>query len=164
MDEMPGFLPPILDLQGTWEEILERLYTVFCRDFKKGTVYHRGMRILYDSRILPDGSDKEEGFWHVVSKVEPGSGERLIDYRRAERLPWARPTMESDERPEIRIFVRIPLIPPLDSGGSRHPVPMQSAMGFRMIPPPPGRAKSRPPLPRPWPPFRKPSAGSWRRR
>ena len=104
MDEMPGFLPPILDLQGTWEEILARLYTVFCRDFKKGTVYHRGMRILYDSRILPDGSDKEEGFWHVVSKVEPGSGERLIDYRRAERLPWARPTMESDERPEIRIF------------------------------------------------------------
>ena len=31
--------------------------------------------------------------------------------------------------------VRIPLISPLDSGGSRHPVPMQSAMGFRMIPP-----------------------------
>jgi len=32
-------------------------------------------------------------------------------------------------------LMRIPLISPLDSGGSRHPVPMQSAMGFRMIPP-----------------------------
>jgi len=32
--------------------------------------------------------------------------------------------------------LRIPLIPPPDSGGSRHPVPLQSAMGFRMIPPP----------------------------
>ncbi len=42
MAEIPDFLPPILDLQGTWEETLERLYTVFCRDFKKGAVYHRG--------------------------------------------------------------------------------------------------------------------------
>lgn len=32
--------------------------------------------------------------------------------------------------------VRIPLIPPPDSGGSRHPVPLQSARVFRMIPPP----------------------------
>ncbi|HOD97136.1 MAG TPA: hypothetical protein PLU95_02295 [Syntrophales bacterium] len=33
-------------------------------------------------------------------------------------------------------MVGIPLIPPLASEGSRHPVPMQSARGFRFIPPP----------------------------
>jgi len=32
--------------------------------------------------------------------------------------------------------VPIPLISPLDSGGIRHPVPMQSAMVFRLNPPP----------------------------
>jgi len=101
MTKIPDFLPPILDLRGTWEEILDRLYAVFCRDFKKGAVYHNGMRIIYNGRVLLDGHDKEEGFWHVVSKEDRVSGERLIDYRRAERLPWARPTMESPERSEI---------------------------------------------------------------
>ncbi len=104
MAEIPDFLPPIIDLRGSWEEILERLYAVFCRDFKTGAIYHRGMRIIYDNRILPDGCKKEEGFWHTVSRKDRDSGERLIDYRRAERLPWARPTMESPERNEIRVF------------------------------------------------------------
>jgi len=34
------------------------------------------------------------------------------------------------------IKMRIPLIPPLDSEGIRHPVPIQVAMVFRLIPPP----------------------------
>jgi len=104
MAETPDFLPPILDLRGTWEEILERLYAVFSRDFKKGAVHHRGIRIISDNRVLPDGHDKEEGFWHVVSKEDRTSRERLIDYRRAERLPWARPMMESADITEIRVF------------------------------------------------------------
>lgn len=104
MTVLPDFLPPILALGGTWEEILERLYAVFCSDFKKGAVYHQGMRIIYDGRVLPDGHDKEEGFWHVVSKEDRISRERLLDYRRAERLPWARPTMENPERNEIKVF------------------------------------------------------------
>ena len=62
------------------------------------------MRIIYDSRVLPDGHDKEEGFWHVVSRKDRDSGERLPDYRRAERLLWARPTIESPERSEIKVF------------------------------------------------------------
>ena len=28
----------------------------------------------------------------------------MLNYRRAERLPWARPTMESPERTEIKVF------------------------------------------------------------
>jgi hypothetical protein len=32
--------------------------------------------------------------------------------------------------------VRIPLIPPLDSEGIRHPVPIQVARVFRLNPPP----------------------------
>ena len=94
----------MLDLRGTWEEILERLYTVFSQDFKTGGVHHRGMRIICDRRVLPDGRDKEEGFWHVVSRKDRDSGERLIDYRRAERLPWARSAIECPPRSEIMVF------------------------------------------------------------
>jgi hypothetical protein len=104
MCKVPDFLPLILDLNGTWEEILGRLYNVFCCDFKNGSVYHCGLRIIYNSAILPDGYGKEEGFWHVVSRKDRNSGDRLIDYRRAERLPWARPTMESPKKSEIKVF------------------------------------------------------------
>jgi hypothetical protein len=85
----PDFLPDLLSLGGTWEEILSRLYSVFSRDFKSGKVIHRGFIVLYDGRILPDGQGKEEGFWHVVSKLDSTSRQREIDYRRAERLPWS---------------------------------------------------------------------------
>ena len=36
----------------------------------------------------------------------------------------------------VAAYVRIPLIPPLDSEGIRHPVPIQAARVFRLIPPP----------------------------
>ena len=36
----------------------------------------------------------------------------------------------------IKAGLRIPLIPPLDSEGIRHPVPIQSARVFRLNPPP----------------------------
>jgi hypothetical protein len=104
MTQLPDFLPSILDLRGTWEEILERLYTAFCQDFKKGAVHHCGMRVLHNNKILPDGHGKEEGFWHIVSRKDRESGERLIDYRRAERLPWARPVIEYPVRSEIKVF------------------------------------------------------------
>jgi hypothetical protein len=34
---------------------------------------------------------------------------------------------------------RFRFIPPSDSDSSRHPIPIDSAMGIRSIPPPPGR-------------------------
>ena len=36
----------------------------------------------------------------------------------------------------LKLQMCILVIPPLDSEGSRQPDPAQSAMGFRMIPPP----------------------------
>lgn len=104
MDNNPDFLPPILELSGSWEDILSLLYSVFNRDFKAHQTRHQGIPVYYDRRILPDGYGKEEGFWHVVSRLDYTTGDRLIDYRRAERLPWARPLMESPQRPEIKVF------------------------------------------------------------
>lgn len=49
----------------------------------------------YDRRVVPDGLAKEEAFWHVVSRTVHGHPDRLIDPRRAERIGWIRPTIES---------------------------------------------------------------------
>ena len=105
MNCLPNFLPPLLGLSGVWEQALKALYAVFVNDFKANPPRHCGLRINYDTRVLPDGHGKEEGFWHVISKQDYSTtGERLIDFRRAERLPWARPLMESDRRVELKVF------------------------------------------------------------
>lgn len=105
LSNQPDFLPAILDLDDrSWDEILDLLYSVFSQDFKSERPIHFGLKVIFDERILDDGSGKEEGFWHVVSKTHHQSGDRLIDYRRAERLPWAKPMMESGSHPDLLIF------------------------------------------------------------
>ena len=104
MNDTPSFLPRMLDLNGDWDTILTRLYSVFEQDFKKSQIYHRGIKVIYNSIIKADGLGKEEGFWHVVSRLDDNTGNRLIDYPRAKRLPWAKPLFESPERPEIKVW------------------------------------------------------------
>jgi len=104
MEDAPSFLPSLLDLDGEWNTILERLYSVFKRDFKESQAYHRGIKVIYNGTIRSDGLGKEEGFWHVVSRDDDKTGERLIDYPRAKRLPWAKPLMESPEIAEIKVW------------------------------------------------------------
>jgi len=104
VSDSPAFLPPMLALDGEWAAILERLYSVFRRDFKESQAYHRGIRVIYNGNIKDDGEDKEEGFWHVVSRDNKNTGDRIIDYPRAKRLPWAKPLMESPENPAIKVW------------------------------------------------------------
>ncbi|MBW1854523.1 MAG: hypothetical protein JRJ00_07560 [Deltaproteobacteria bacterium] len=104
MCDVPSFLPPMLNLDGEWNEILSLLYNVFAKDFKDTKTYHRGTRVIYNGTIEPDGLDKEEGFWHMISKKDKISGDRLIDYPRAKRLSWAKPLMQSPKRQEIKFW------------------------------------------------------------
>ncbi len=104
MCDTPSFLPPLLNLDGEWADILDRLYRVFSRDFKETQTYHRGLKIFYDGKIKDDGQGKEEGFWHVVTKKDENTGERHPDYGRAKRLSWAKPLMESPEISEIKVW------------------------------------------------------------
>lgn len=104
MSDAPLFLPSMLNLDGSWNTILFRLYRIFSQDFKASQTYHRSVKVIYNGTIKDDGLGKEEGFWHVVSRFERNTGERLIDYPRAKRLPWAKPLMESPERLEIKVW------------------------------------------------------------
>ncbi|MDO8804384.1 MAG: hypothetical protein Q7R35_08130 [Elusimicrobiota bacterium] len=101
---LPTFLPPILALNGAWDEILTRLYDVFEKDFKKSQVYHQGIKVIFNNVIKPDGQGKEEGFWHVVTKEDKKTGDRLIDFDRARRLPWAEPMLRNYPVPEIKVW------------------------------------------------------------
>ena len=104
MCDLPTFLPPMLNLNGEWNHILSLLYNVFIKDFKDTKTYHRGIRVIYNGTVEADGLGKEEGFWHMISRRDKNSGDRLIDYPRASRLPWAKPLMESPERAEIKVW------------------------------------------------------------
>ncbi len=99
------FLPDKLDLNGKeWNEIIESVYSVFEKDFKKHKTTHFDTEVEFDRKILDDGSHKEEGFWHIVEKENKSVDERQFDTERAQRLPWIRPALEADDKDEVIIF------------------------------------------------------------
>ncbi|MBA4092053.1 MAG: hypothetical protein C0494_15885 [Sphingobium sp.] len=90
-------LPDQIDTNGEWAEVLDRLYACF------RSIFFSDPRLLADGRLLTcDGrrldDDKEEGFWHIVSK--DSGGERLPDFDRARCIPWI-PAMLDGSAPGI---------------------------------------------------------------
>ena len=104
MIDQPDFLPPMISLDGSYEEIIESLYEVFRNDFIQNRAKHLGRDVAYNGVINQFSQGKVEGFWHVITRDDSTRRDRLIDYRRAERLPWARPLMEKPYNNEIRFF------------------------------------------------------------
>jgi hypothetical protein len=105
MNGQPDFLPPIVNLDGLYEEIIERLYQIFRKDFIEERAKHLGRNVTFNGIIDEFSQGKVEGFWHVITRDDATKSNRLIDYRRAERLPWAKPLMENPSRDEIKFFV-----------------------------------------------------------
>jgi hypothetical protein len=93
MTETPSWLPAIISVDGEWDRIVERLYAIFVTDIKDGKPRLNRSPVRWDRKIL-DGEKYEEGFWHLISKDDDSIMERLFDPRRAERLPWCRPTID----------------------------------------------------------------------
>lgn len=94
MPDIPDWLPDLISTDGEWNNVLERLYTIFKSDFKNGKPHLNGSRVWWDKRILEDDC-YEEGFWHLISKNDRVTQERLFDPRRAERMPWCRPCIDN---------------------------------------------------------------------
>lgn len=86
-------LPDFLVTDGEWGEVCARLYDEFEGALKRPPrLKIKGKLIVFDGRKLDD--DKEEGFWHLVSR---GKGEdRNFDPARARRLCWVRPMVQGD--------------------------------------------------------------------
>ncbi len=99
----PTWLPELIDTNGSWDEILQRLYAVFTHDFVTGNPRYQGLPVWYDRRKL-DGDPHEEGFWHLVTKKDRNSGHRLLDSPRAKRLRWCRATIDNSTPPDVLVF------------------------------------------------------------
>ncbi len=84
-------LPEHVETDGNWDEVCARLYGHFCATFKCSPPrVVRGKTLVFDTRLLD--SNKEEGFWHVVTKGKPGN--RLFDSARARRITWIAPLLD----------------------------------------------------------------------
>lgn len=101
--DLPRWLPELIDTNGTWDEILERLYAVFKSDFTNGRPKFNGLPIWWDRRRL-DGDSHEEGFWHLVTRDDKASGGRLLDPPRAKRFRWCRAAIDHEAEPDVLVF------------------------------------------------------------
>lgn len=99
---LPAWLPAMHPMSPWSEDVMEALYSIFCRDFVHNAVSYSGHRVWF----FPETErGKELIFWHLVEREDPpGSGNRLPDFRRAERLPWARPMLDHIADPEVKAW------------------------------------------------------------
>lgn len=104
MSNKPAFLPPMINLDGSYDEIIARLYHVFRKDFIESRTQHLGRNVTFNGVIDECSQGKVEGFWHVITRDDATKSNRLIDYRRAERIPWAKPLMQNPYHEEIKLF------------------------------------------------------------
>lgn len=98
-----GWLPPMLALSGTWEELVSHLYSVFERDFKRAKPKFQHYLVWWDRRVST-GMRYEEGFWHLISRGDKTASERIPDFRRAERLPWCAPTLIHSDDSAVKVW------------------------------------------------------------
>lgn len=99
----PSWLPELIDRNGSWDEIRDRLYAVFTADFIHGHPRYEGLPVWHDRRKLDD-DPHEEGFWHLVTKKDRDTGDRLLDTSRAKRLRWCRATIDNANPPDVLVF------------------------------------------------------------
>jgi hypothetical protein len=79
-------------------ETFEILYAIFTHDFKDSQPLYGGRAVWF----FPDMEEgKEVVFWHMTSRDDEDTGERLPDLRRSARLPWVRPIIENSNQPGI---------------------------------------------------------------
>ena len=101
--QRPSWLPDIVPVNGIWEQILARLYRVFDHDFRRSGCRFGSLPVWWDRRKL-QGEKYEEGFWHLITKFDHTQGARLLDPRRAERLPWCKPTIQHLMDTAVRVW------------------------------------------------------------
>jgi len=99
----PDWLPSMLTLPGTWDKIVSDLYAIFDKDFKQGKPKFQHYMVWWNQRVS-SGQHYEEGFYHLISRVDKNSGERIPDFRRAERLPWCAPIITYSNDSAVKVW------------------------------------------------------------
>ncbi len=102
MTQKPTWLPALVSISGEPNQVFARLYKIFEADFKQTERALEGVSIRWDNRILE--GKYEEGFWHLITKQDQEAKERLLDPRRAERLPWCGPTITNAKDSVVKMW------------------------------------------------------------
>ena len=103
MINKPDWLPEVLNLDGEWEDVLERIYAVFEADFINGKPRFEGMPVWWN-RAKDFGWGFEEGFWHLISEKDKKTKDRIPDFGRAKRLPWCAPLLTNSGDSAVTVF------------------------------------------------------------
>jgi hypothetical protein len=98
----PDWLPEMVSVDGGWDEVCARLYAIFQQKIVKGHLSFENRPLWWDRRVLEE--NYEEGFWHLISKDDDETKERLFDPRRAERLPWCNPVISNNSDPVVTVW------------------------------------------------------------
>ncbi len=94
----PEWLPELFSVNPWQYDTFEKLYQLFEQDFKTTQPMYNGQAVWF----FPEMEDgKEKIFWHLTSRDDKETGDRLPDLRRSERLPWVRPMLDQPEMPEV---------------------------------------------------------------
>lgn len=104
MDGIPEWLPELelfTNYGGDWEQYLDAIYRIFCRDFVDSKPLFRGQRLALKRHPVVDG--KEATFWHMTSEGSVES-ERTPDFRRCERIRWPRPVIENEQDSVLKVW------------------------------------------------------------
>lgn len=105
---LPDWLPDPIDTNGSWPQILDRLWNVFDTQIASG-LFFRGRPVWYDRR---ESDGKPEGFWHVTHKddwvYDPRKRTRVkqrnFDPGRSRCLSWLRPILDNAHRVEVSVW------------------------------------------------------------
>lgn len=101
MNSLPAWLPAMAGVNPWTANTFDMLYSIFKRDFKDSQPVYQGWPVWF----FPEMEDgKEVIFWHMTSEKEKRTGERVPDFRRSDRLPWARPIIHHPGEPEVLAF------------------------------------------------------------
>jgi len=104
MDHGIKWLPEMISVNGEWETVKKSLYSIFINDFKIAPPSYNNMRVWHDRKI-ESGDKYENSFWHLITKYDNRSGERLFDPRRSERLPWCKPAINNSNDPVVKSWI-----------------------------------------------------------
>jgi hypothetical protein len=99
----PPWLPGTISVGGDWDAVRKALYEIFRHDFAQGECEFQG-RPVWWNRSREEDDPHEEGFWHLITSLDQGQNERLFEPRRAERLPWCKPTIVNSFRAEVTVW------------------------------------------------------------
>jgi hypothetical protein len=100
-EEVPDWLPELLEWRGDWSSFVEQVYAEFRADLLEAPAHFQGQRVAVRRDPLDQG--KVAGFWHAISEGSDEE-ERIPDLRRCERIRWIRALVECPDPAEVRVW------------------------------------------------------------